>query len=103
MRMMRSVEIEKVAVIALGAVPIVALGAADGGFYPRPWGWATVGLALTLIVAACARRTTDVSRNVLLLMGILAAIGIWTAASLSWTRSVGATAFELERLLVYAA
>jgi hypothetical protein len=31
------------ATVALAAVPVAALGLADGGFYPRPWGWGRWG------------------------------------------------------------
>lgn len=92
---------EAVATFGLGSVPIVALGFADGGFYPRPWGWAALGLAVTAVVFAVARHELLVSRRSLLLLALLCSLGLWIAASLVWTRSVGAGVFELQRLLVY--
>lgn len=91
------------ATVALGAVPVAALGLADGGYYPRPWGWAALGLSLTALCALVPGRRLSVSRRAVVLLGLLVALGVWIAASLSWTRSVGLTVFELQRLLVYLA
>ena len=38
-----------------------------------------------------------------MLLGVLAALFVWVAASLAWTRSVGLGVLELQRLLVYLA
>lgn len=93
--------VDAVAAFALGSVPIVALGFADGGFYPRPWGWAALGLAGVAVVASAAYRELLVSRRPLLLLALLFSLGVWIAASLVWTRSVGLGVLELQRLLVY--
>jgi hypothetical protein len=82
---------------------VFALGLADGGFFPRPWSWATLGLAATAVCVLVLRREQTVSRRPLLLLGALAALGAWIAASLWWTRSVGLTVPELQRLLLYLA
>ena len=88
---------------ALGCVPVVALGSADGGFFPRPWGWAALGLAWTAVVVALVHPGLGISRRALMLLGLLAAFGGWIAASLAWTQSTGLTIGELQRLLVYVA
>jgi len=90
-----------VAALGLGLLPIVALGFADGGFYPRPWGWGALGLAAVAIAATVFHRELVVSRRSLVLLGLLAALGVWMVLSLLWTRSVSLGVFELERLLVY--
>lgn len=95
--------IEPTGAAACAAVPVIALGFADGGFYQRPWGWATMGLGLTVVAVLVLRREPAISRRALLLIGLLVALGIWIAASLAWTRSVGLTVEELQRLLVYVA
>ena len=92
---------ERSAVVALAAVPVGALGFADGGFYPRPWGWAALGLAVAAAAALLLRRELTVSRRPLLLLCLLAALSLWTTLSLSWTRSTGLSVLELQRLLVY--
>lgn len=93
--------VEAFAALGLGSAPVVALGFADGGFYPRPWGWAALGLACAAVAAAMAYRELLVSRRAVLLLALLSALGVWIAASLVWTRSVGPGVFELQRLLVY--
>ena len=95
------VSAEAAAALGLGSLPVVALGLADGGFYPRPWGWAAFGLACAAVAATLARRKLVLSRRPLLLLGLLLALGAWIVASLVWTRSVGLGVFELQRLLVY--
>ena len=95
--------IAPLAAAAIAAVPVAALGAADGGFFPRPWGWAALGLALVLGAALVSRRQVSASRRPLVLLGVLAALFVWVAASLAWTRSVGLGVLELQRLLVYLA
>ena len=87
---------------ALAVVPVLALGLAEGGFFPRPWGWAALvlaGAAATLLV----RREAPLSRRALTLLAVLTALGLWIAASLTWTRSAGLGVLELQRLLVYLA
>jgi hypothetical protein len=94
---------EALATFALGCVPIVALGFADGGFFPRPWGWAALGLAAAAVVVALVHPDLGVSPRALVLLGILASLGGWIAASLMWTQSFGLTVEGLQRLLVYVA
>jgi O-antigen ligase len=93
--------VEVLAASGLGSVPIVTLGFADGGFFPRPWAWAALGLAWTAIVVALVHRELCLSRRALALLGVLAALAVWIAASLVWTRSVSLSVSELQRLLVY--
>ena len=88
---------------ALALVPVVALGLAEGGFYPRPWGWAALGLAGATAASLVLRRDASLARSALLLLGVLVALGFWIAASLAWTRSPGLSVLELQRLLVYLA
>jgi hypothetical protein len=88
---------------ALGLAPVIALGAADGGFFPRSWAWAALGLATPAIGVIVARREHHLLRRPLALLGVLVALGAWMAASLWWTRSVGLSVLELQRLLVYLA
>jgi O-Antigen ligase len=95
--------LQPVSVAALAFAPVVALGIADGGFFPRPWGWATFGFAVVAVVLLAIDRDHVVSRRPLVLVGLLAALGAWTAASLAWSRSVALTVPELQRLLLYLA
>jgi O-antigen ligase len=92
----------EIATAALAAVPVVALGLTEGGFFPRPWGWATLGLALASAVLFL-RRDASLSRSPVVLLGLLGALGLWMAASLAWTRSPGLSVLELQRVLLYLA
>jgi O-antigen ligase len=94
---------QPVGVAGLAFTPVVALGVADGGFFPRPWGWATLGLAVAALAVVAIDRHASVTRRPFLLLGLLAAFGAWIAASLMWTRSTALTVPELQRLLVYLA
>jgi O-antigen ligase len=87
---------------ALGALTVASLGFADGGYFSSSWGWATLGLAWAVMVAALLGGETRVASRPLVLLTLLIALGVWIAASLAWTRSVSLTVPELQRLLVYA-
>jgi O-antigen ligase len=95
--------LQPVGVAAIAGAPVVALGIADGGFFARSWSWATLGLAVAGLAVVAIDRQASVGRRALLLLGLLAALGVWIAASLTWTRSVALTVPELQRLLVYLA
>lgn len=87
----------------LAVAAVVALGFAEGGFFPRAWGWATVGLSAVALGAIASRREVTVSRRAAVLLALLAALGLVIVASFAWTRSVGLGVLELQRLLVYLA
>jgi peptidoglycan biosynthesis protein MviN/MurJ (putative lipid II flippase) len=92
-----------VAALGLGLLPIVALGFADGGFYPRPWGWVVLGLAAVAIAATVFRRELMVSRRSLGLLGLLAALGGWMVLSLLWTlRGVPAEGLPSQQAELFA-
>ena len=95
--------LQPVGVAMVACAPVVALGIADGGFFARSWSWATLGLAVAGLVVVAIDRHASVDRRPLLLLGLLAALGGWIAASLTWTRSAALTVPELQRLLVYLA
>lgn len=82
------------------ASALVLLAAANGGYAPAAWGFATIG-ALALI-GLSARRGARVGRLDLLLPGALAALGAWQLASLVWTRSIPSSTLESQRTFLYA-
>src|SRR5262249_46645020 len=88
------------AAVALGAVPVAALGFANGGFYPRAWGWATVGLAIVVVGAAIVVPWSP-SRRPLALLTLVAGLGSWIALSVLWTHSASVTVPEVQRGLLY--
>ncbi len=86
--------------LAFGSV--LGLAAAGGGWGAVSWGWAALALCWAGGLALVLEPRLP-SRPQLLLLGGLAAFTAWTALSAVWSRSVPATALEVERDLVYLA
>ena len=88
---------------ALGAfVLVTALGLDEGGYAATAWGWSAVVVLAVLAVLLWhgVRRPT---RPALALVGGLAGLTAWTAASTLWSSDVAASVLETERILVYPA
>jgi O-Antigen ligase len=87
----------------LGLVPILSLGAAQGGYFPSAWGWAALGLlwaaGLALVLRSSARLSSSECAFVLAWGGLAA----WIALSMVWSRDLPQTVLELERVIVYFA
>jgi len=84
-------------------IPLVALGGAQGGYFPSAWGWATIGLLWVSGVALALRSSITLSgaeRGFALIWGALTA---WIALSILWSRAAPQTVLEVERMLVYLA
>src|SRR5689334_19240772 len=81
---------------ALGFAPVTALAAAQGGFFPPSWGWATVSLvwlSATVVVLSRAAPT----RAQMSFVAAWAAVGLWTGLSALWSIDVPQSMLELER------
>jgi O-antigen ligase len=78
-----------------------ALGAADGGYFPRQWGWAALALFWVAAVGLVVR--TRRRYGILEVSFLGAAVGLigLIALSLLWSTSFPATVVELNRALVY--
>jgi len=88
---------------AATAVLLVALAAADGGYFPVSWGWTALALLWTSLIAIVlgrARRPTGLDRVLIAAFGVLAA---WAALSTVWSESVPRSLTEVQRDLVYLA
>jgi hypothetical protein len=83
------------------ALAVGGLAAADGGFFPQSWGWASLGLAWAVAAALLLRRRIELGRPALAMLGLLAALAGWTLLSVLWSESVPLTALEAERTLLY--
>jgi O-Antigen ligase len=84
-----------------GLVPVVVLSAAQGGYFPSAWGWATIGMLWVSGVALAVRSNISLSgpeRGFALIWGAVAA---WIALSILWSRATPQTVLEVERMLVY--
>jgi len=94
-------------VVALpGALALAAVGltaAANGGYFPREWGWPTLAFLLTALVAVLVRERIALGRLELAMLGLLAAFAGWTLMSLLWSSSAAEPMLSLERTLVYVA
>jgi hypothetical protein len=86
----------------IGAIGVLGLGAAHGGYFPTAWGWAVVAFVAILVwslTVGAARQPTAVEG--VFLAALLAFAG-WFALSSIWGTSAGASE-ESIRVLVYVA
>jgi hypothetical protein len=84
-------------------VPVFGLAAAQGGYFPTAWGWASVPLLWTAAVAVIARARIGQSRPERVFMAALAAYAAWLALSVVWSVAPAQSVLEIERALVYLA
>src|SRR5438132_11114944 len=83
--------------------PVVGLAAAQGGYFPTAWGWASVPLFWTAAVALTARTQARLSRAEGMFLAALAAFTAWLAISAAWSAAPADSVLETERALVYMA
>jgi hypothetical protein len=81
--------------------PVCGLAAAQGGYFPTAWGWASVPLLWATAVTVSVRSRLRLSRLELVFLGALAAVVGWTALSVAWSAAPAASVLEIERALVY--
>jgi O-antigen ligase len=84
-------------------VPVLALAAADGGYFAESWGWATLAYLWLAALALIIRRRVRLGRLDLALLGSLSALAIWTLVSTAWSSSPAQTPLEAQRALLYVA
>jgi O-antigen ligase len=85
-------------VFAFAAVS--SLAAAEGGYFPTSWGWATFVLASVCIAVLLLRRRVALGPLEVVSLAALAGLTAWIMLSLLWTESVPLTILEAERSLV---
>ena len=90
------------AAIAFSTIATAAVAADHGGYWPTSWGWTTLALSTTALVALVVGAERPGTLELAWLGGVLL-ICAWTAASIAWTTSKTQTTLEIERSLVYAA
>src|SRR5919201_154268 len=78
-------------------LPVAGLGAAQGGYFPTAWGWASVPLLWTAATALIVRREIRLNGHERIFLALLAALS--SAWSLAFAESVA----EFDRALVYLA
>ena len=84
-------------------VPLVALAAAQGGYFPTAWGWASVPLFWAAAVALVVRAGVALSRAESVFLAALLGLTAWTACSAAWSTAPAESVLEVERTLVYLA
>jgi len=81
--------------------PVCGLAAAQGGYFPTAWGWASVPLLWAAAVTVSVRGRLRLGRLELVFLGALAALVGWTALSVAWSVAPAESVLEVERALVY--
>jgi O-antigen ligase/polysaccharide polymerase Wzy-like membrane protein/tetratricopeptide repeat protein len=83
--------------------PVVGLAAAQGGYFPTSWGWASVPLLWGVAIALIVRTQARLNPYERVFVGALAAFTGWVALSAAWSSAFGQSILEAERVLVYVA
>ncbi len=86
-----------------GLAVTVAVSVADGGYFPRTWGWITISLASAAAIALILRDRISLGRlDAVALAALPAAVG-WIALSSAWSADPSQSLHEAERGLIYIA
>ena len=83
--------------------PVFGLAAAQGGYFPTSWGWASVPLLLAIAIAVIVRDEIRLGTREAILLAGLAALAGWIAISAAWSVALAPTVLEVERAFVYIA
>jgi hypothetical protein len=87
--------------VLLTFVPLVGLAAAQGGYFPTAWGWASVPLLWAVAIAMIVRTRAGLGRADAVFLAALVAFTGWVALSAAWSAAPAASVLETERGLVY--
>ena len=99
----RRVDARDGAVFAGVLAATIALPAANGGYFPGSWGWASLGFAWAAALAMLVRRSFALTRLELTMVAALAGLALWYLLSTLWSATVPSSVFETERALVFPA
>jgi len=92
------------AVLPAGAAAAVGgLLAANGGFFPVSWSWATLGLLWAAALALLLRAATRPARLEIAFLGGLVCFVVWVWVSIAWSTDVSQSVLEGQRSLVLIA
>lgn len=89
--------------IVLGCAPVLGLGAANGGYFPRSWGVAALLLFWATALILSVERAPVLGQLDLAFAGAFGLVFAWIAFSLLWTASRPLTVLELQRGLILIA
>src|SRR6266508_1861368 len=91
------------AAAVLPGVVVVLIGIANGGFFPRSWGWSAIALAALAGAATLLRDRIVLYPLEGVTLAAVSALAGWTAFSIIWSSSPTDSLLEAERTLVYVA
>ncbi len=84
-------------------VPVLGLAAAQGGYFPTAWGWASVPLFWAAAIALLVRREVRLNTYERVFLVALAVFVGWVALTVAWSVAPAESILEIERGLVYVA
>jgi hypothetical protein len=87
----------------VGFAPVVGLAAAQGGYFPTAWGWASIPLLWASAIALAVRSEVRLSTCERAFLLALAGLAAWVALSTLWSSAFAQSVLEIERILVYVA
>jgi hypothetical protein len=87
----------------LAFAPVLGLAAAQGGYFPTSWGWASVPLLWAVAIGLILRERIGLTTRERFLLAALAGLVGWIALSTFWSVAPAQTVLEVERVLVYLA
>jgi hypothetical protein len=91
-------------ILPLGAAAAVAgVGAANGGFFPVSWNWASLAFLWATAIALLLRSPSRLRTPEAFFLATLAGLSAWTWISISWAGDVAQAVDEGERSLVLVA
>ncbi|MBD0290231.1 MAG: O-antigen ligase family protein [Thermoleophilia bacterium] len=99
----REATIENAVSTLLGAISVIALAAADGGYFPTAWSWSALLFLWLSASALFLRSSLRLGRTAVASLAALTAFLAWVLASAAWSPSPGTAVAEGERALAYAA
>jgi O-antigen ligase/polysaccharide polymerase Wzy-like membrane protein len=88
-------------VAAAVAAIVTAANASQGAYFSQSWGWVALAFLVPSTVLLILDRVSVPGRLMSAYVVLVGAVAVWIAMSAIWSLSVGATARELERMLVY--
>lgn len=80
---------------------VVAIGGAQGGYFPTTWGWCVLAFAWIAGLSLIVRARLEFGRLELAFLASLLLVVGWTALSISWSSDVEQSVLEVQRGLVY--
>src|SRR5689334_23377943 len=89
--------------VGVAFLPVLGLAAAQGGFFPTSWGWATFPLLGAAAVGILWKAPVRVSPPEWTFAVALVGLTAWIALSVAWSSALAESVLETERALVYVA